>query len=725
MNVKKYVLCCCAVLLGGMHTFAQNSFAIVIDETSYQKARTEVNAYADAINKDGLKAVVIIDKWYNPDSIKQQLINLYAAKTNPLEGAVFIGDIPIPMVRDAQHLTSAFKMDQVRYEWQRSSVPSDRFYDDFDLKFQFLKQDSAQKNYFYYSMLPGSAQKLSPEIYTGRIKPFENEKKYDQLKAYLTKLVKVRQQQEPVDEIFYFAGHGYNSESMMARVDEKISLLEQFPWLKKQKNGIEYMDHNTEDFIKARLQSQLQKPSLKFALLHHHGDVDVEYLSGMPKADAPVPQIEGVKYFLRSKVRTMARQKKDTAAALKYYMDNYNVPETWFKGAFDQKGIEADSIYNAQMDIGIPDILATTPNVRFLILDACYNGSFHKDEYIAGAYIFNKGNTVAVQANTVNALQDKWANEFLGTIGMGIRVGQWSSLVNYLETHLIGDPAFRFKFNQPVSNTLAANKKNPIYWRQQLLTSAYPEMQALALRMLYTLNYPGLSNLLLETFKNNTNGVVRMECLKLLTAYNDNNFIQCLVLACNDSYELVQRQAVYLAGKSGNHQLIAPLVQLIMANNNSDRIRFCLNEAVSLFPQELVLKQFDNVYDNNQFSIAAAPEKEKLRKWIISSTSRWTDDIELALSDTTSDKKKISSIRLLRNYNVHSAVPELCKLAQSSKNDELKITLLEALGWFNASYNKAPIIQACKEILANTGTSPGVKNECTKTLNRLQQPWYR
>ena len=29
-----------------------------------------------------------------------------------LEGAVFIGDIPIPMIRKAQHMTSAFKMDE-------------------------------------------------------------------------------------------------------------------------------------------------------------------------------------------------------------------------------------------------------------------------------------------------------------------------------------------------------------------------------------------------------------------------------------------------------------------------------------------------------------------------------------------------------------------------------------------------------------------------------------
>ena len=84
---------------------------------------------------DGKRGLLLIDRWGVPDSLRAALKQLYINEM--LEGAVLVGDIPIPMIRDAQHLSSAFKMDQ-RRAWQSSSVPSDRYYDDFDLEFRFL-----------------------------------------------------------------------------------------------------------------------------------------------------------------------------------------------------------------------------------------------------------------------------------------------------------------------------------------------------------------------------------------------------------------------------------------------------------------------------------------------------------------------------------------------------------------------------------------------------------
>jgi hypothetical protein len=184
-------------------------FAIIIDPQSYQQAKSELEAYATSIEADGLKTFIIEDTWKNPDSIKSQLIKLYSQKKFPIEGAVFIGDIPIAMVRDAQHMTSAFKMDQDRYAWNRSSIPTDRFYDDFDLKFKFLKQDSLNSKLFYYALAPESTQKLQPEIYTGRIKPFNTPDKYKHLRAYLSKVVTEKQKQNTLNQVLYFGGHGY------------------------------------------------------------------------------------------------------------------------------------------------------------------------------------------------------------------------------------------------------------------------------------------------------------------------------------------------------------------------------------------------------------------------------------------------------------------------------------------------------------------------------------
>ena len=151
-------------------SYAQRGFAIVVDPKSYKEAKLEIEQYAAAIEAvQGLKVYKVIDRWGLPDSIRAELIRLHTKKRYPIEGAVFIGDIPVAMIRDAQHLTSAFKMDQ-RRDRKQSSVPSDRFYDDFGLQFTYLDKDE-DAPWFYYSLSAESGQYLRPDIYTGRIRP--------------------------------------------------------------------------------------------------------------------------------------------------------------------------------------------------------------------------------------------------------------------------------------------------------------------------------------------------------------------------------------------------------------------------------------------------------------------------------------------------------------------------------------------------------------------------
>lgn len=104
---------------------SQRGFAIVVDPKSYAEAKNEISAYAQSVENMGLKTITVIDKWGIPDSIRAELKKLYDDKKTPIEGAVFIGDIPIPMIRDAQHLTSAFKMNQETFPREEFTVPSD------------------------------------------------------------------------------------------------------------------------------------------------------------------------------------------------------------------------------------------------------------------------------------------------------------------------------------------------------------------------------------------------------------------------------------------------------------------------------------------------------------------------------------------------------------------------------------------------------------------------
>ena len=702
-------------------------FAIIIDQESYKEAQAEVEGYAAAIEADGLKTVVIIDKWGQPDSIRATLMKLYADSDHPIEGAVFIGDIPIPMIRDAQHLTSAFKMDQTRFPWQHSSVPSDRFYDDFDLQFDFIKQDSIHNNYFYYSLRADSPQRLQPEIYTGRIKPFENFDKYLNLKKYLKKVVTAKSVSNPLDKLLFFGGHGYISESLLARMDEKIMLQEQFPNSRAQQNVIGYIDHSMDEHVKDRLMSELQRDDLDMAILHHHGADDTQYLNGMPKVDNVNKQIDGVKYYLRSKMRSAKRRGRTKPEARKYYMDMLGVPAAWFEGSFDQEKITQDSLYNADLDIAIQEIGSLNTQARFIMLDACFNGAFHLDSCIASAYLFQEGNTIALHANTVNVLQDKWANELTGLLALGMSVGNWSKHVSYLESHIIGDPTFRFHANDPGNDlniVIHQKAEEAAYWIDQL-RSPLPEVQSLALFKLFELEYDGLSELLLFTFKNSRYATVRMQCLKLLSTFNDENFIECLKLACTDSNEFIQRQAIYLIGQVGSGRLLPNLVAMAMRNNTAARLAFNVKQTLSVFAKDEVLATFESMFDSLNHFTKPDKVRDAIRHSLEYNTGRWEKNASELADTTLTAKKKMFRVRLLRNYNYHPDVEAFCEFAKECDKEDLQIAMLEALGWFNLSYKKDQIIDTCHELLADNKIPKRVKNEALKTLGRLGTAWHR
>ena len=172
----------------------RKGFAVVIDSISYQQAQHELAEYIRALeSKQHFKVYTVVDRWGVPDSIRATLKGLHARPHEAIIGTVFIGDIPIPMIRDAQHLCSAFKMSQ-KMPWQESSVPSDRYYDDFSLQFDFLKRDSTAP-YYYYSLSARGSQQVHPDLFSGRIRPTDGDmpgSRYTKLKAYLQKATEAK-----------------------------------------------------------------------------------------------------------------------------------------------------------------------------------------------------------------------------------------------------------------------------------------------------------------------------------------------------------------------------------------------------------------------------------------------------------------------------------------------------------------------------------------------------
>ena len=693
----------------------KTGIAIVVDTQSYNEAQHEIDAYADVLKSEGLKPYLIVKDYAIPDDLKKELIELYHSST-PIEGAVFIGDIPIVMAIDAQHMTSAFKMDQVEYGTEATGVPTDRFYDDFDLVFDYIKQDSINKLRHYYSLNFESKQALSPNIYSGRIKAPEVENKYEILKKYLIKVVEQHKTENKVDDFFFFEGHGYNSGAMIARLDENFSLNQQLPGYPK----ISFLDHKMDPFIKFPLMTQLQQESIDIALLHHHGGEGTQYLSGSEKVDRFNDLLKQIKRSLRDEYYH-AKKKNEEKEMLEYFADNYNMNRDWFEGVNDPEIIKEDSTCKADMNLTIPDFKYYTPNARFVIFDACYNGSFHEKEYLSGAYIFDDGKTVATQGNSVNSLQDKWPQEFMGLLSLGMRVGEWNRKLCYLETHIIGDPTFRFTSVDPtidIQKLSVTEKENIKLWKK-LLKSEYPDVQAYALRMLYENNYENLTDIVFETYKTSKYYSVRTECLILSSKFNDANFIELLKLAFFDDNELVQRFALNMAGDCGNEELIPSFIKLGFLNL-SERVKFNYGRAIQYFDVEKLLAEFDKQAEGVKFIIKSDEAKPKIREFIAGSDRRFKEGIVKAITDSTSsDRKKYIEIRGLRNCNYHQGVDEFLSFMTVSTNQQHRELMLEALGWFTLSVEKQKIVNFCDKLSKDNTEPEDIRNEARKTVLRL------
>ena len=289
-----------------------SSFAIFIDDKSYEACEEAVMAYKKMLEEEGLATYLLVAEWQDPEHVKYFLQKYY--KEQAMEGAVFIGNIPIPMIRKAQHMTSAFKMDE-KMNMRASSVPSDRFYDDFDLKFNFIKRDSIETNLFYYNLAGESAQKIGCEIYTGRIKPtMAGKEGYEQISKYLNKVVAERKQANKLDKVVSYTGHGSFSNSLEAWKEECITLREQMPAAFTDAESAKFYMFYMYPSMKKVLTAELQRPDVDVMLFHEHGLPHRQYLTGEPDAMSEDENFESGKLYLRNMMRREKRNGRDPEA---------------------------------------------------------------------------------------------------------------------------------------------------------------------------------------------------------------------------------------------------------------------------------------------------------------------------------------------------------------------------------------------------------------------------
>lgn len=688
----------------------QSSFAVIVDNETYKNVREEIDAYKNILDNEGLNTFVIAKNWENPDQVKDEILKL--SRENALEGVVFVGEIPIVMVRGGQHLTSAFKMHEKKFPMNDSSVPSDRFYDDFDFDFEFISKDTLDSNRFYYRLTSKGTQSIESDIYSARILVPEGIKgdKYQMYRDYFTKIVAAHQEDNTFDKFIFFAGHGYNSDCMTIWRQKPIIYRDYFAEAFEKSSGNRFYNFRQDNYMKFKLFSEIQRTDIDLFQFNEHGAFNTQYINGGAMPESLGESLDLLKQSFRSLYRSRyqgSKYEKDfiEEAANSYYMDR-----SMFSDANIRKTAEQDRESYRNTNIYLDDIAKLKTGARVVILNACYNGSFHrKDGYVAGYHLFNGGRCVAVQGNTVNVLQDKWEDQLIGYFPMGIRIGLWQKEFSYLESHLLGDPTFRFSssrdkaLTQKIYANLVDNRSHTSFWKS-LLKKEDPMLRAVGIKRL---SGKLSSSKLLKIFKTDDAPVVRQQALLALQSFADANSVEAVKYGLNDVFEVIRVRSCSMAADLGDNSLIPYLVKAYSQHPEAIRVSFAASSALCVFPTDLVIKAIkDAGEDTSSF--------ERKLKGV-------DNDIKTIINKELSFAKRESAIRGLRNNHYHYATESLLKvLEDNSESTELRVVLAEALGWYEMSVEKSKIINSFNSILSQEGIDSALVEQLTKSLKRLK-----
>lgn len=697
-------------------SYSRYTYAIVVDPKSAQEASAELKEYARLVGEQNNWDVIQVeDRWGVPDSIRKELKHLY--DTRSLVGCVFVGDIPVPMIRDAQFMTSAFKMNQSGPR-KDTSVPSDRFYDDFGLKFEYLYKDDDDP-FFYYTLLPEGNQRLHPNIFSGRIRPTDvgGTSRYDKLRKYLKKVIAEKQKNNPLNQVMFFTGHGSLSESRVAHMDEKVTLFEHFPWLKTEPNAISYIDYSDKPFIKEKMMDELMRPDLDLAILHHHGDYDTQYLSAYPDPKGTIDSRDLVLAYARESIR----KAEDHEAKRKELTAKYMLADSALMNWNDPEVILSDSIRCAKYNLTLPDFAGYgfKPSCRLVLFDACYNGSFHREDCIANEYIFSEGNNIACVGGSVNILQDKWYDHFVGLLAQGLQVGRFNMLTPYLEVHVIGDPTYTFtpQANAPKLSQMFDNPRTD--WTK-LLKSANGDLQSLAILKLSEQKKIS-SDKLLQYMQSSPDGHVRLQAMLVLCQQGGQPAVDAISLGVNDNREMVQRFAANELRFNGDPQLIPSLISLMTRNNVSSRVYFDATLGMSFFEKDLLLAELSKqVSEGKLLRVNPEPAREEIETHINNGNLMWEEAIHELCDGKMSERKEDRYLDHLRIYCPHYLMMELVNYIRKSSRTETKVGILHALGWHIHSHMRQQLCEVIQPMITDASLEPAVRAEALRTYKRLK-----
>ena len=700
----------------------KTSYAVVVDQTTLEKCRAEIDSYKAVVESEGLPTFIVSGDWTSPEDIKAILKDLH--KNNNLEGAFFIGDIPIAMVTKAANLATAFKMDEREYPLGRASVPSDRFYDDFDLEFIPIENTTDGLKHFY-QLSPLSPQYIECDIYSARLRPqASNGDKYEQISKYLKKAVAMHKEHNHFDSFVSYTGYGSYSECLMAWRSEQQILHEQCPGIFEKTNNAKFIRFSMDPYMKDYVIRELRRENSDFMVIHAHGKPERQFLSEIPNS-VDLEQLEYIKYDLRSSMRSGYAEYKAEAEKL---MEKWGMDSTWVAGYNTPEMIKKDSTEQARSVILIDDVNGIAPNTRFVIMDCCFNGDFRYDDFIAGKYIMADGKCVVAFANSVNVLQDKSTFDQLGLLVQGIRIGNWAKYNNILESHIFGDPTFHY--HAPHShahageghhhshdiNEMMSNGSTEFWFNH--LNDHNPEIQNVACIKLVENNYKGIEDILLDKVLKSEYAIVRYNALMLLEKLNHPNWHKALVASLQDSFEFTRRIAVTRMGYCGHNEFIPHLIDAFVNDYSAKRVKFNIVEALNSFDTDLVIDQINKYFaDKNYYS--ANKYKKELISYIEDNAA--ARSMKIFSHPDAKQEDKIYTAKKLRNRPYHQNIDEYIQMLEDESVEPIiKQYIVESLGWFRRSFQREKILSAVERMIERKEfTTPDMEKELIRARTKL------
>ena len=720
------------------------SYAVFVDSKTFEACKAEIMEYKNVLESEGLGTYILSAQWNKPEEIKAQIEKLAKSKQT-FEGMSFVGDIPIVRALKAQHMTTALKRSEYTNPKEETAVASDRYYDCAALQWSFVGKDTINPNHFYFALEGEGAQHLYPNYYSARILvPEEYAKtvgidKYELMRRFFKKAVEAHKEQNQLDNFIYFAGHGYNSDCLTAWRQQQFVFNTYFPQAFETARGNKFLNFRQDPVMKYKLFHQLQVPGTDMFFFYEHGAEDTQYING------PYPGRsfdENYEWLLREVRGAYKRVKPaEREAWVKDVCAHFGLPESVLSDAEMAKWAKADSIAKMDKDIHLEDLAKLKTSPRFTMFNACYNGSFHVPGYVAGYHIFNDGRTVVAQGNTVNVLQDKWAEQLIGILGLGARAGFWQKEVATLESHMIGDPTFKFatpeRFKGDKSETLVVEDINKVlatkcfdqkFWEYVLEDNLQnnptkrgdeyaPLFRALAIKNLSKCylasdrsnqvigeNTP-ISDKFFEIYKSDRNMVVRLQALYALSMCSDKNFQEAVALGFDDVSENVRRHSAHFTGRIGDPAYAEKIFKTVENSLETQRVQYASESAL------VSLAHF-----------AKEPMSGYPHPGFYFNFSRDNYEYDPNYKTDINYKRVQSEIRAFRNHPEHQQYENLLNLLADTNVEKLtRIYIAEAFGWFSNSMYRKEIVGGMKNILAQQPSMDDeLKDEIIKTINRLE-----